>query len=177
MNWISLSPAYGSNNTITTELDQVRVTVNTASLAVGTNSGLVYISESGPGVSRLITVPVTVTYQSAATASSTSAGSSASAHRLRRPWECDSHHRRRHLPTDHRSSECDVGCEQRGRPGGLQTVCWDHVRGIQSILDAGRVTSYKMALPKGVTYFFSITAYDRSGNESSRSTEVSRSIF
>jgi hypothetical protein len=28
-----------------------------------------------------------------------------------------------------------------------------------------------------VTYFFSVTAYDRSGNESDRSTEVSRSIF
>ena len=45
------------------------------------------------------------------------------------------------------------------------------------IIDAGMVTSYKMTLPKGVTYFFSITAYDNSGNESSRSTEVSRSIF
>lgn len=45
------------------------------------------------------------------------------------------------------------------------------------IIDAGMVTSRQITLPKGVTYFFSITAYDRSGNESSRSTEVSRSIF
>ena len=43
-----LSPAYGSSNTITTELDQVRATVNTASLAVGTNSGLVYIRNPAP---------------------------------------------------------------------------------------------------------------------------------
>lgn len=45
------------------------------------------------------------------------------------------------------------------------------------IIDAGMVTSYRMTLPKGVTYFFSLTAYDRAGNESSRSAEVNRSIF
>ena len=58
--WIGLTPGYGSSNTITSELDQVRVTINSANMAIGTNSGVVYVWESGPGVSRLITVPVTV---------------------------------------------------------------------------------------------------------------------
>jgi hypothetical protein len=44
-------------------------------------------------------------------------------------------------------------------------------------IDAGKVTSYAITLPKGVTYFFSVTAYDNSGNESGHSGEVSRSLF
>ena len=45
------------------------------------------------------------------------------------------------------------------------------------VLDAGNATSYAMTLPKGVTYFFAVTAYDSAGNESSRSAELSRSLF
>ena len=43
---------------------------------------------------------------------------------------------------------------------------------INQIIDAGMVTSYKMTLPKGVTYFFSITAYDNSGT---REQSINRS--
>ena len=49
VNWVTLSPNYGSINTITTELDTVKVTVNTAGMKVGANSGLVYIWDSGSG--------------------------------------------------------------------------------------------------------------------------------
>ena len=65
--WISLSPAYASSNTITTEWDTVKVTVNTASMTIGPNSGLVYIWDTGPGGARLITVPVTVTVSAGTT--------------------------------------------------------------------------------------------------------------
>lgn len=42
----------------------------------------------------------------------------------------------------------------------------------------GKVTTYQAAnLTIGTTYFFSITAYDGAGNESSHSPEVSKSIF
>jgi hypothetical protein len=44
-------------------------------------------------------------------------------------------------------------------------------------VDVGKVTSYAISLPKGVTYFFAITAYDKAGNESGRSAELSRSLF
>ena len=59
--WISLSPNYGSSNTITTELDQVKISVSTANMTVGTNAGTVYIWDTAPGLSRLISVPVMVT--------------------------------------------------------------------------------------------------------------------
>jgi hypothetical protein len=45
------------------------------------------------------------------------------------------------------------------------------------IVDVGKVTSYVISLPKGVTYFFALTAYDNAGNESGRSAELSRSLF
>ncbi len=42
----------------------------------------------------------------------------------------------------------------------------------------GRVNTYQVAnLVVGTTYFFCITAYDNAGNESSRSVEVTKSIF
>ena len=44
-------------------------------------------------------------------------------------------------------------------------------------VDVGKVTSYSISLPKGVTYFFAVTAYDKSGNESRHSGEQSRSLF
>ncbi len=189
VNWISLSPPYGSNNTITTELDQVGVTINTASLVVGTNSALVYILESGPGVSRLITVPVTVIVtQSGATASSPPP---ASPPPPTAPSPIGSV-----TPPPPPSPIGSVTPPPPSPPApttGVANVTWaanseadlagyklyvGTASGVYNqVLDAGMVTSYKMTLPKGVTYFFSITAYDRSGNESSRSTEVSRSIF
>ncbi|MBU6435812.1 MAG: fibronectin type III domain-containing protein, partial [Nitrospirae bacterium] len=42
----------------------------------------------------------------------------------------------------------------------------------------GSITSYiATGLQSGTTYFFVVTAYDSSGNESTRSNEVSKSIF
>ena len=58
VNWVTLSPNYGSYNTITTETDTVKVTVSTANMTVGTNSGLIYIWDTGSSA-RLITVPLT----------------------------------------------------------------------------------------------------------------------
>jgi hypothetical protein len=43
---------------------------------------------------------------------------------------------------------------------------------------AGRVASYTVSnLPKGLTYYFAISAYDSAGNESPLSAEVSKSLF
>ena len=42
----------------------------------------------------------------------------------------------------------------------------------------GNATAYTLsALPKGQTYFFAISAYDTSGNESGLSSEVSKTLY
>ena len=44
--------------------------------------------------------------------------------------------------------------------------------------DVGKVTSYTLAnLKAGATYYFTVTAYDATGNESLHSAEVSKSIY
>ena len=67
--WIWLNPPYGSTQTITTETDTLTVTVNTSAmgLGVGTYSGVVYIGQSGPGVSTTWRIPVTTTVTAAGT--------------------------------------------------------------------------------------------------------------
>ncbi len=45
-------------------------------------------------------------------------------------------------------------------------------------IDVGKVATYQVTnLTKGITYYFSITAYDSAGNESTPSAEVSKSVF
>ncbi len=45
-------------------------------------------------------------------------------------------------------------------------------------IDVGKVATYQVNnLAKGTTYFFTITAYDTTGNESSPTAELSKSIF
>jgi len=165
--WIGLSPAYGSANTITTELDQVRVTINSGGMSIGTNSGLVYVWESGPGISRLITVPVTVTVAQTGTTPPP--------------------------PPPPIGGVTPPPSPPPSPTNGTATVTWapnseadlagyklyvGTSSGIYSrIVDVGKVTSYAISLPKGVTYFFSVTAYDNAGNESGHSAELSRSLF
>ena len=48
----------GGQLTITTEVDPITVSVNTASMNVGTYSGVVYIVESGPNGSQTLRIPV-----------------------------------------------------------------------------------------------------------------------
>jgi hypothetical protein len=168
--WITLSPGYGSANTITTELDQLRLTINSSSLALGTNSGLVYVFESGSGVSRMITVPVTVTVSQTGT-----------------------------TPPPPPPPPSPIGGVSPPPPpppsptNGTATVTWaansesdlagyklyvGTSSGIYNrTIDVGKVTSYSISLPKGSTYFFVLTAYDNSGNESGRSAETSRSLY
>ena len=50
--WVGLNPPYGSTQTITTEPDPITVSVNTASMNVGSYAGVVYIVESGPNGSQ-----------------------------------------------------------------------------------------------------------------------------
>jgi hypothetical protein len=170
--WVTLSPAYGSSNTITTELDTVRVTVNSSSMPLGTNSGLVYIWESGPGVSRLISVPLTVTVSQTGTTTPPPPPPPPPIGGVTPPPP----------PSPPPSPTNGIATVTWSANGEADLAGYKLYVGTSSgiynrTVDVGKVTSYSISLPKGVTYFFAVTAYDSSGNESVRSAELSRSLF
>lgn len=64
--WLTTTPGYGSINRISTETDTLTVKVDTAAdMKIGPNKGLVYVWDTAPGFSRLITIPITITVTNA----------------------------------------------------------------------------------------------------------------
>lgn len=167
--WTQLNPPYGSTQTITTEIDSITVTVNTSTMNVGTYSGLVYIVESGPNGSQNLRVPVYLTVTATGTTPPPPPPS----------------------PTG--STTTPPPPPPSGTGTGTVTVMWNanseaDLKGYRvyvgtssgarsQVFDVGNVTSTRLTLPLGSTYFFVVTAYDNSGNESSPSAELSRSVF
>ena len=165
--WTTLNPPYGSTQTITTELDPISVSVNTAAMNVGTYSGVVYIVESGPNGSQTLRIPVALSVLASGTTpppspppiggttppppppSGTGTGT------VTDIWNANSE-------TDLKGYRVYVGTASGAR---------------SQAFDVGNVTSTRLTLPLGSTYFFVVTAYDTSGNESSPSGELSRSLF
>ena len=167
--WTSLNPPYGSTQTITTEIDPITVSVNTSSMNVGTYSGVVYVVESGPNGSQTLRIPVSLSVLASGTTPPPPPPS----------------------PTG--STTTPPPPPPSGTATGTVTVTWNanteaDLRGYRVYVgtasgvrsqsfDVGNVTSTRLTLPLGSTYWFSVTAYDSSGNESSPSGEISRSLF
>ena len=127
VNWVTLSPNYGSYNTITTETDTVKVTVSTANMTVGTNSRPYLhlghrIERPAHHCSSHRHCDLIGDHGIVTPTSSTAAPSRFATVFAPRPitdWECDSTSTSVTPCTNHRSGECDMGCEQRSRPGRL----------------------------------------------------------
>ncbi len=154
VSWISLSPGYGSLNPIWSNLARLSVTVDTSTLAVGVHSGLIYIMETGTGVSKVMSIPVTVTVTAAGKATP-EAGGAPSMGRVTVQWSPN--------------SEADLA--------GYKLYVGTASGQYSQIIDVGNVTTHSLALSKGTTYFFTVSAYDASGHESERSSEWSKSLF
>ncbi|MEM7815822.1 MAG: sugar-binding protein, partial [Candidatus Aenigmatarchaeota archaeon] len=57
------------------------------------------------------------------------------------------------------------------------STCPNETHGYSNVVNVGNVTTYKINnLPDGFTYYFSVTAYDTSGNEGCFSEEVNKTI-
>jgi fibronectin type 3 domain-containing protein len=68
-----------------------------------------------------------------------------------------------------------------GRPlgdalGGFKVYYGTSSRNYTHVVDVGKATTYKVTGLSPATYYFAVTAYDRSGNESDYSNEVSKEI-
>lgn len=165
--WTALNPPYGSTQTITTEIDPITVSVNTSTMNVGSYTGVVYIVESGPNGSQTLRIPVSL--------SVLASGSTTPP------------------PPSPTGSATSPPPPPSGTATGTVTVMWNanteaDLQGYRvyvgtssgarsQAFDVGNVTSTRLTLPLGSTYFFVVTAYDKSGNESSPSGELSRSLF
>ncbi|MFO0771746.1 MAG: fibronectin type III domain-containing protein [Nitrospiraceae bacterium] len=186
--WIWMNPPYGSTQTITTETDQLVVTAQAAGLAAGTYSGVVYLAESGiNGYSNMIRVPVSLTVTGSATAatppppppppSTVTApppppvlSSVASTPPPPPPTPVSTTASATVSWTANTESDLAGYRVYVGTSSGNYTF-----RGPFEVTSGTSLTIPN--LPLGTTYFFAVSAYDRSGNESVKSVEYSKSLF
>ncbi len=190
--WVWMNPPYGSTQTISSETDQIVITAQTSGLAAGTYSAVVYIVESGPNnFANTLRVPVTFTVAAGQTAAlspstptqptvatppppppsppspvpvtpkPTSSASSASAPKTANAtvsWNANTE-------SDLAGYRIYVGT----RSGSY---------GFAGPFEVTNSTSFTIPnLPIGTTYYFAVSAFDKSGNESAKSAEVSKSLF
>lgn len=136
-----------ASGTITSSA-QLVVSVNISGLSAGTYTGSVTVTLSKGGS---LSIPVTLTVTSAGSSGSGTASATATL-----SW----------LP----NTDTDLAGYKvyMGTSSGLYG----------NPVNVGNVTSYVAGnLKAGTTYYFSVTAYDQSGNESVYSGEVSKSIY
>jgi hypothetical protein len=60
--------------------------------------------------------------------------------------------------------------------GGFKVYYGTSSRNYTHVVDVGKVTTYRVAGLPPATYYFAVTAYDQSGNESDYSNEASKEI-
>ncbi|MBS0170717.1 MAG: hypothetical protein JSR62_10225 [Nitrospira sp.] len=167
--WTSLNPPYGSTQTITTEVDPITVSVSTATMNVGSYSGIVYIVESGPNGSQTLRIPVSLTVLAAGSTTPPPPPSPSPIGGVTPPPPPSGTGTGTVTVTWNANTEADL----KGYRVYVGTAS-----GVRSqSFDVGNVTTTRLTLPLGSTYWFSVTAYDNSGNESSPSGEISRSLF
>jgi hypothetical protein len=185
--WVWLNPPYGSTQTISTETDQIVVTAKPTGLAAGTYSAVVYIVESGPNnFSNTLRIPVTFTIAAGQTAAAAPSAPTQSAVTAPPPPP----------PTPPSPLPVATTPSSTAPKTASATVSWN--ANTESDLAGYRIyvgtrsgsygfagpfevtsrTSFTIQnLPVGATYFFSVSAFDKSGNESAKSAEVSKSLF
>ena len=189
--WIWMNPPYGSTQTITTEADQLVITAQTAGLAAGTYSGVVYIVESGPNnFANTLRIPVTFTVAAGSSASSAPTTPTQPAVTSPPPPPPSPPSPVPVTPTPTSSASTTTPKTANA------TVSWNANTesdlagyriyvgtrsgsyGFVGPFEVTKGTSFTVPnLPLGTTYFFAVSAFDKSGNESAKSAEVSKSLF
>jgi hypothetical protein len=128
---------------------EVEVTVNTSSLNAGTYTGSIKIAAKKGGS---VTIPVTLKIIASVSASPSQVSSTSAT----LTWVANSE-------SDLAGYKVYVGMA----PGAYGAP-----------IAIGNITSYMVSnLLRGNTYYFAVSAYDKSGNESALSTVVSKSIY
>ena len=186
--WVWMNPPYGSTQTITSETDQIVITAQPSGLAAGTYSAVVYIVESGPNnFSNTLRIPVTFTVTGGQTASATPNTPSQPAISTPPPPP----------PTPVQTPVQTTPSASTSSPKTASaTVSWNANTesdlagyriyvgtrsgsyGVVGPFEVTNSTSFTIPnLPTGTTYYFAVSAFDKSENESAKSVEVSKSLF
>ncbi len=190
--WVWMNPPYGSTQTISSETDQIVITAQTSGLAAGTYSAVVYIVESGPNnFANTLRVPVTFTVaagQTAAVAPSTPAQPTVATPPPPPPTPPS--------PVPVTPTPTSSASSASAPKTANATVSWNANTeadlagyriyvgtrsgsyGFAGPFEVTNSTSFTIPnLPTGTTYYFAVSAFDKSGNESAKSAEVSKSLF
>ncbi|MBS0157581.1 MAG: fibronectin type III domain-containing protein [Nitrospira sp.] len=188
--WVWMNPPYGSTQTITSETDQIVITAQPSGLAAGTYSAVVYIVESGPNnFSNTLRIPVTLTVTGGQTASTTPPTPTQPAVSTPQPPPPS--------PPPAQSTASATTATPTATPKTASaTVSWNANTesdlagyriyvgtrsgsyGVVGPFEVTNSTSFTIPnLPTGTTYYFAVSAFDKSGNESAKSVEVSKSLF
>ncbi len=190
--WVWMNPPYGSTQTITSETDRIVITAQPSGLAAGTYSAVVYIVESGPNnFANTLRIPVTFTVAAGqAAAVSPSAPTTPTQPAVASPPP----------PPPKPTAPVPVASTPSSASSAPKTanatVSWNANTesdlagyriyvgtrsgsyGVVGPFEVTNSTSFTIPnLPTGTTYYFAVSAFDKSGNESAKSAEVSKSLF
>jgi hypothetical protein len=190
--WVWMNPPYGSTKTISTEADQIVVTAQTTGLAAGTYSAVIYIVESGPNnFANTLRIPVTFTV---------AAGQTAALSPPPPPTPTPSTVTSPPPPPPSPSAPLPVATTPSAPTTAPKTasatISWyantetdlagyriyvgtrSGSYGFVGPFEVTNGTSFTVPnLPVGTTYFFAVSAFDKTGNESAKSAELSKSLF
>ena len=188
--WVWMNPPYGSTQTITSEADQIVITAQTSGLAAGTYSAVVYIVESGPNnFANTLRIPVTFTIATGQVAAVSPSTPTTPTQPVVTPPPPPN-------PTAPVPVANTPSSSATAPKAANATVSWNAntetdlagyrvyvgtrsgVYGFAGPFEVSKITSFTIPnLPTGTTYYFAISAFDKSGNESAKSAEVSKSLF
>ncbi|MCC2641466.1 MAG: exported protein of unknown function [Nitrospira sp.] len=156
--WIWMNPPYGSSHTIAAETDQLAITAKTTGMAAGTYSGVVYIVDSGPNnYSNTIRIPITVTIKGQDPDNGNDGDNVQPNRSATISWTAN--------------TEADLAGYRLyvGTRSGVYSLVPHEVVG---------PTSFTLPnLAVGTTYYFAVTAFDKTNHESAKSGELSKSVY
>jgi hypothetical protein len=186
--WIWMNPPYGSTHTITSETDQIVVTAQAAGLSAGTYTAMVYIVDSGPNnYSNTIRIPVTFTIAAGQTVPASNPAPAKPSQPTATtppppppsppvPTPIGT------IPTPSRTASATISwsanteADLAGYRVYVGTMSGSYT--FAGPFEVAGGTSFTVpSLPVGTTYYFAVSAFDKAGNESTKSSEVSKSLF
>lgn len=155
--WLSISPTSGS----ITSSAHISVSVNSAGLAAGTYTAAVTITAVQGGS---ISVPVTLTVTSGSTTSSTSTSTTSSTLTS--------------TTSSTNTASLTWNASTSSNVAGYNIYMGTASGVYGPPINVGNVLTYQVTnLQSGTTYYFAVTDYDSSGNQSGFSNVVSKSIY